>query len=95
MAMDIAVSDIVRSAAGRDKGDLFLVLGTQGDFLLLADGRRRRVERPKRKKRKHVEPAGTPPAPTAEKIRCGDITNRELRRTLAPLRERGNPDQEG
>ena len=93
--MDIAKSDVVRSAAGRDKGDLFLVLGTQGDFLLLADGRKRRLECPKRKKRKHVEFVPASQSAAAEKIRCGDITNRELRRTLAPLRERGNPDQEG
>ena len=41
--MDIAKSAIVKSAAGRDKGKLFFVLDTEGDFLLLADGRRRGV----------------------------------------------------
>ena len=34
--MDIARSDIVKSAAGRDRGRLFFVLGTEGEFLLLA-----------------------------------------------------------
>ena len=29
--MDIAKSDVVRSAAGRDKGDLFFVLETEGE----------------------------------------------------------------
>lgn len=53
--MDIARSNIVKSIAGRDAGSLFFVLATEGDFLLLADGRRRRVESPKRKRRKHVE----------------------------------------
>ena len=53
--MDIARSNIVKSIAGRDAGSLFFVLATEGDFLLLADGRRRRVENPKRKRRKHVE----------------------------------------
>ena len=94
--MDIARSDVVRSAAGRDKGELFFVLETQGDFLLLADGRRRRVERPKRKKRKHVEPVRASLTRTAEKIRSGGaVSNSELRRTLAQLRGVGNPDQEG
>ena len=49
--MDIARSNIVKSIAGRDAGSLFFVLATEGDFLLLADGRRRRVENPKRKRR--------------------------------------------
>ena len=94
--MDIARSDVVRSAAGRDRGDLFFVLEIHGAFLLLADGRRRRVERPKRKKRKHVEAAGAPHTRTAEKIRCGEaVPNSELRRTLAQIRGGGNPDQEG
>ena len=95
--MDIAKSDIVRSAAGRDRGELFFVLEAKGDFLLLEDGRRRRVERPKRKKRKHVEAAAAPTTRAAEKIRCGDaVSNCELRRTLAQLRGMiGNPDQEG
>ena len=50
--MDIARSNIVKSIAGRDAGSLFFVLATEGDFLLLADGKRRRVETPKRKRRK-------------------------------------------
>ena len=95
--MDIAKSDIVRSTAGRDRGKLFFVLETEGQFLLLADGSVRRVERPKRKKRRHVEPlADMPETRAAIKLRSGEkVTNSELRRTLAGLGEVGNPDQEG
>ena len=49
--MDIAKSNIVRSVAGRDTGSYFFVLATEEDFLLLADGKRRRLESPKRKRR--------------------------------------------
>ena len=56
--MDIVRSNIVKSTAGRDEGDFFFVLDTQGEFLLLADGKSRRVEKPKKKKRKHVSFAG-------------------------------------
>ena len=52
--MDIAKSNIVRSNAGRDKGKLFVVLAVEGEYLLLADGKSRKVESPKRKKRRHV-----------------------------------------
>ena len=52
--MEIAKSNIVRSDAGRDKGKLFVVLATEGEYLLLADGKSRKVESPKRKKRRHV-----------------------------------------
>ena len=93
--MDIAISNIVRSTAGRDKGDLFFVLATEGAFLLLADGKRRRVEDPKRKRRKHTELYGESHSPVAEKIRSGEkITNSELRKALAAC-SGGNQDQEG
>ena len=94
--MDIARSDIVKASAGRDKGKLLFVLDVEGDFLLLADGKSRKLERPKRKKRKHVTFACRADGRTAEKIRSGEkVTNSELRKTLAQLGGDGNPDQEG
>ena len=94
--MEITRSDIVKSAAGRDKGKIFFVLDVEGEFLLLADGKSRKLEQPKRKKRKHVTFAGRSDSRTAERIRSEEnITNSELRRTLAAFGENGNPDQEG
>ena len=94
--MEIAKSDIVRSIAGRDQGKIFFVLDTDGEFLLLADGKTRRLENPKRKKRKHTEFVERSDCRVAEKIRSEEkVTNSELRRTLAAYGEDGNPDQEG
>ena len=52
--MDIVKSNIVKSAAGRDEGDLFFVLDTQEEYLLLADGKSRRVEKPKKLSLIHI-----------------------------------------
>ena len=94
--MDIARSDIVKSIAGRDKGKFFFVLDTDGEFLMLADGKTRRLESPKRKKRKHTVLVGHDNSCVAKKIRSEEkVTNSELRRTLAAYGEDGNPDQEG
>ena len=80
--MEIARSDIVRSAAGRDKGKLFVVLATEGEYLLLADGKGRKVESPKRKKRRHVLFVAADDTRLSEKIRREEkISNIELRRT--------------
>ncbi len=93
--MDIVKSNIVKSTAGRDEGDLFFVLDIQEEFLLLADGKRRRVENPKRKKCKHVAFVGESHSVVAEKIRSSEkITNSELRKALAAV-SGGNQDQEG
>ena len=93
--MDIVKSNIVKSTAGRDEGDFFFVLDTQGEFLLLADGKSRRVEKPKKKKRKHVSFAGESHSVVADKIRSSEkITNSELRKAIAAFRG-SDQDQEG
>ncbi|MGN0975644.1 MAG: KOW domain-containing RNA-binding protein [Gemmiger sp.] len=57
--MDFIKGRLVRSKAGRDKNRTFAVLAVDGQMLLLADGSLRGVQRPKRKKRKHVAPTAT------------------------------------
>ncbi len=92
--MEIEKSNIVRSSAGRDKGKLFVVLAVEGEYLLLADGKSRKVESPKRKKRRHVLFVSSEETRLSEKIKSEEkVTNSELRRTLAGCR--GVPDQEG
>ena len=86
--MSITRAQIVRSLAGRDKGSLLCVLDTDGDFLLLADGKHRRVANPKRKRAKHVEAVGDSHHPAIEKVRNGQtVKDRELRSALAALRD--------
>ena len=94
--MEIAKSDIVRSDAGRDRGKIFIVLAVEGEYLLLADGKGRRVEAPKRKKRRHVLFVAADESRLVDKIKRSEkITNSELRRTLAAYRGEVQPDQEG
>ena len=94
--MEIAKSNIVRSDAGRDKGKLFVVLAVEGEYLLLADGKGRKVEAPKRKKRRHVLFVAADETRLSEKIKSDEkITNSEIRRTLAGYRTEVQPDQEG
>ena len=95
--MEIAKSNIVRSDAGRDRGKLFVVLAVEGEYLLLADGKTRKAEAPKRKKRRHVLYVASEDNRLSEKIKSEEkITNSELRRTLAVVsRELVQPDQEG
>ena len=52
--MDL-IGRLVISVAGHDKGSAFCVLAQDGEYLYLADGRQRKVQKPKRKKLKHVK----------------------------------------
>ncbi len=86
--MDFERGQIVVSRAGHDKGSLYCVMDTDGDFLLLADGKTRKVDRPKRKRRKHAAYAGETGHPALTRFRGGrPIADSELRRALAAIRE--------
>ena len=83
---DIIISDVVTSTAGRDQGKLFYVIGTDPVYLTLANGKDRTLEKPKRKKRKHIQKVLRSETRVAEKLRQGDkVLNGELRRDLAFL----------
>ena len=86
---------IVRANAGRDREGIFCVVGTQerGEYLLLADGKRRKLARPKRKKLRHTQLLAPCPDgfdhPALEKLRqTGSATDPELRRALAAFKGR-------
>lgn len=52
---DIVKGQIVISKAGRDKGDIFIVVDYNEPYVFLADGKLRRLEAPKKKKIKHIQ----------------------------------------
>ena len=82
--MDISKSDIIISLAGRDKGKFFYVIDVDEEYVLLADGKGRKLENPKRKKLKHVRRVTRTETRVADKILRGDkVLNSELRRDLA------------
>ena len=82
--MKIQKSDIVCSTAGRDEGSHFFVIKVEGDFVHVADGKGRKLEKPKRKKHRHVRLVASSESRTANKIKSGErVTNSELRRALA------------
>jgi len=83
---DLTIADVVLSTAGRDTGSLFYVLETDGTYLMLANGKDRTIEKPKRKKIKHTKKVLRSETRVAEKLRLGDkVLNSELRRDLAYL----------
>ena len=71
---------VVRSKAGRDKDSFLAVVAIEPPCALVCDGRQRPLERPKRKKLRHL-------SPTLKVLPEGALaTDRKLR---AALREAG------
>jgi ribosomal protein L14E/L6E/L27E len=94
--MEIDKSSLVVSKAGRDQGQLFYVIDTDEQYVYLADGKSRRLEKPKRKKRKHIEQIPRTESRIAEKIRNGEkVLNSELRKELASFGQKQSQNQGG
>ena len=94
--MEVDKSSLVVSKAGRDQGQLFYVIDADEQYVYLADGTSRKLEKPKRKKRKHVEQVPRTESRIAEKIRNGEkVLNSELRKELASFGQKQSQNQGG
>jgi len=74
----------VYSKAGRDKGKAFVVVGVIDDNnVYLADGDIRKIEKPKKKKIKHLETTDYFSLDLIEKLKNKQkITNSEIKKAL-------------
>ena len=56
MSAALEVGDVVISKAGHDRGNLFVVLESiDSEYVRIADGRTRTLEKSKKKKRRHLK----------------------------------------
>lgn len=82
--MDDLLGQLVVSLAGRDKNIICAVVGASEDegYVMIADGKIRKVENPKKKKLKHLKPIDNSP-----KIPSDKLTNRFIREAVNSLTE--------
>ena len=76
---------IVFSKAGRDKKKPFVVVSSEGEYAYLCDGGLRPLEKPKKKKLKHIQPTNNCDVDIKNKIDNRlYINNAEIRKALLP-----------
>lgn len=56
--MEMKRGMVVKSLAGHDKTQLFVIISIEGEYAYLADGKCRTLEHLKKKKRKHIQLTG-------------------------------------
>lgn len=49
------IGNFAASKAGHDKGKYYVIVGEEGDFVYLCDGRLKPLAEPKKKRRKHIQ----------------------------------------
>jgi len=87
--LSVALGQVVVSKAGRDTGRKFIVVNIIDDkYVEISDRSLRKLEKPKKKKLKHLIVTNEMVEPLAEKLRNNmKITNAEIRRALKSLDE--------
>ncbi len=78
--MKVQIGSVVKADAGRDCGGFFVVTGLDGGYCMIADGKSRKLELPKRKNMKHI-------SLTNSVIDLNDITDKRLRSVLRDFRK--------
>ena len=86
--MEYQIGQVVYSKSGHDKGDVQMIIRVEGEYLLLADGRRRKLEKPKRKKKMHVQPTFYVEKDVAAKLQTGAyLLDADIKKALKKYRE--------
>ena len=83
--LPIEIGSIVFSKAGRDMGRPFLVIQEiDKDFVMVADGKLRTMDRLKTKRRKHLKPTGEVVEELRERLSTGKpVFDHEVRTWLS------------
>ena len=83
--LPIEIGSIVFSKAGRDMGRPFLVIQEiDNDFVMVADGKLRTMDRLKTKRRKHLKPTGQVVEELRERLSTGKpVFDHEVRTWLS------------
>ena len=67
------IGKFATSKAGHDKAQVYVIIAMEGDFVYLCDGRLRPLDKPKKKRKKHIQIVNT----TVEQDLYNRILNKE------------------
>lgn len=81
--MNIKIGSVVKACAGREKDRYMMVAQLHDGFVDLADGKERKLEKPKRKNIKHI-------SPTHGIVSTEMLTNKKLRKILKEFETRNS-----
>ena len=76
---------VVIATAGKEKNQLFVVVDILGKYVFLADGKRLKVSKPKKKSVRHVQKASTEKFPVEQFLIHDEKVNAQVRNFLKNL----------
>ena len=87
--MNLTLGQVVFSKAGRDAGKVFMVVGLLDEMnVLISDGDLRRIEKPKKKKVKHLLITGDINITLGQKLENKlKVSNSDMRKALTRIKK--------
>ena len=84
---EAALGTLVTARAGRDRGASFLIVGVCDEaHVFIADGRTRRLQRPKKKKLMHLHAEPQRAAEIGSRLAAGEtVSDADVRNAIAAL----------
>ena len=89
MENTFVLGSVVMSKSGRDSGSYYAIVKiVDSEYVMISDGEIRKIEKPKKKKTRHLKPNGEILGKIAVKLEKGEIVhNSELRSALRAFNE--------
>lgn len=88
MINTFTIGGYVESVAGHDSGKYYVILRIDGEYVYLVDGKIRTLDRPKKKKMKHVRALSEYDQELAKKVTSGKVRDEEIKRVIKLLKDR-------
>lgn len=86
---ECGVGCLARSLAGHDKGNLFIIMKEDAEYVYLADGKTRQAGKPKRKKRRHIQISRIRDEKLREKLMAGNtVRDEEIKYFISCYKEK-------
>ncbi|BCJ92797.1 hypothetical protein acsn021_03660 [Anaerocolumna cellulosilytica] len=85
---------IAISKAGHDKGEIFVILKSDSEYVYLLDGIVRTLEKPKKKNKKHIQSVSYTDSSLLDKVAKHEkVTNEDIKRAIKLYNKMSNQKQ--
>ena len=82
----IRIGNVVTALAGKEKGQIFVVVGLNDKYAYLSDGKRLKTNKPKKKSFKHIKLFGSQSLSEAVVLDQNERANAAVRKFLSKTR---------
>lgn len=77
------IGEFAKSKAGHDKDEVFIIINIIDEYVYLVDGKNRNIDKPKKKKKKHIQPINYIDSELQNKINSNvRLQNEDIKRAI-------------